>query len=292
MDDKILKKNIKFLMSMRGMTQKEMAEILHYEGAHSISQWLNERTIPDEVVEKIANYFEFSTLMLKYVDLEENIHFNNDSYYEEYFKILFPYEENEKALKNENFKKAFYIHMNYFDYNFPDTKEKAYEKALECYKLYKASYDDGIVEGLINMLSISSLYKMILKSFNFEVEIDKVNLDEDLDEMNENDKRKLFKQLSPYNNQDRRQEIKKFLITSSTEIYNILYKLKEKEKRVDIADFYIAVLHLNNLLFSGFEESENMQFGLMYFNILDKMKNKYFIKLQDFNKKHQQDIMS
>lgn len=290
MDDKILKKNIKYLMATRGLTQKDIAEILHYEGANSISQWLNDRNIPDEVVEKLANYFEISVLMLKFYDIEENTNFiNNDEIFDEYLKILFPYEVNKEALENEKFNKAFKIHMDYLKYQFPESKEKAYEKALECYRLYKGAYEEGIIEGLINMISISSLYKMILKTFNFDLDIDEIKIEDDIDSMNENEKRKLFKQLAPYNNDKSRKEIKNFLIASSEEIYDILFKLKNKENMISIADYYLAILYSNNFLYSEFQESDNMQFGWMYLDILYKMKNEYSIKAIDFFDKHQND---
>ena len=205
MNDKILKKNIVFLMKSRGMTQQDLASILNYEGAHSVNQWLKNRTIPFDVIEKIADYFELSSFLLKNIDLESIADFFvNDINLEVYCKLIFPYEVNDTAFKNANFKKAYDMHMDFFKFDLPDSKDDVYKKAFECYKLYKIAFDEGIIEGLVNMISISSLYKMLIKQFDFDVNIDKLNMDEYFELLKENEKRKILKEIFTYNDSTKR----------------------------------------------------------------------------------------
>ena len=289
MNDEILKKNIKYLLLSRGMTLDDLANKLHKSGANSISNWFK-RGFPEEELEDIANIFEVSVDMLKNIELDTDvvkIYNNDESLFFNQLKLLFPFQVSNKALKNNKFFKAYDIHKKFYEFEYI---EDAFDKAHECYNLYFEAYNSGILEGLLNMLSISCLYKFLSKHFSFEMdftenEISNIPEFESLSEfsdMNENIKRKLLRMFTIYNDSEKKNKIDRFISTTSNEILNLLFKIKIIPKYKDFVDYYLSIMYLNNLLDTGYTKSQNALFGQMYIDLLVSLNNPYAKKLNDF----------
>ena len=66
-------------------------------------------------------------------------------------------------------------------------------------------------------------------------------------------------------------------------MFELIEILKKEEKYKDLVDYYIAIMYANNLLETGYSKSENSLFGIMYLEILYKLKNKYALELNNNN---------
>lgn len=288
MNDEILKTNIKYLRNMSGMSQQELSKKLGYgKESNPVKDWERDRVIPESMIKKIADIFEIPINILASQSLATHMDNLTNFPSDDYLKKLFPCKISEESQENDYFKKAYVTHEKL--YNF-DLSEESYKSVLEAYKNYELAYNNGIKEALINMISISCLYKYLSKSIDFE------NIEEsDLDKLPETEnysefmkttsynKKQFFKKYVIINSEIKQKEIAKFISSTTNVMFELIEILKKEEKYKDLVDYYIAIMYANNLLETGYSKSENSLFGIMYLEILYKLKNKYALELNNNN---------
>jgi transcriptional regulator with XRE-family HTH domain len=284
-------KNIRFLFENKGLTQEESAKILgETYTKEQINQWLNTRGFPEDIIKKIANYFEISIETIKNADLEDFFVYSEREI-DEIHQKLFPYKEKTNTEKN-SFSKAFELHQKIL--NDEIEPKEFYDLCIRCYRLYYQSYKKGDAQALINMLSISCYYKYIAKNFDTEIEftneelaridieqLENIKDGRDLVNLNLNTKRKILKKFLTCNNAEKKEKIDKFIIERSNEIMILIKRIRNIPEYRDIYEYYIAIITLLNLIDNGYNKYENAHFGEMYLDLLFQVGNKYAVQLAE-----------
>lgn len=140
------------------------------------------------------------------------------------------------------------------------------------------------------MISISCLYKYLSKSIDFkaieESDLDKLPEMENYSEFIKNNsynKKQFFKKFAIINSETKQQKITEFISSTTNVMFELVTMLHKEEQYKDLADYYIAIMYANNLIETGYSKSENSLFGMMYLEILYKLKNAYAIELNKIN---------
>ena len=284
---KNLQKNIKNLRENNGLTQKELSIKLGYTDCDPVKDWERGKPIPDAKIKDIANLFQVSLNIILSEDIFESISNISMEQYEQYLKLLFPFEINEKLLKNKNFFDAFFIHNKFIKIDFD---ENAYAEAIECYNLYYKAYKEGIKEALINMLSISCYYKYFARYIDFDAKIEKKDIDKitffekigEFNDLNRKGKRDIMKKISIIHDLQKTRNINELIETTTDEILSLLIELKKTKTYRDVAEYYISIMYMNNLINSGYQKTENALFGQMYMELIYRLGNPYALNIYTF----------
>lgn len=287
-EDELLRKNLIYLRENRGFSQKELSKKLGYTTSDPVKDWELGKIIPKEKINDIANVFEISSLILQSINLEEEVGINNNNFESDrYFKKIFPFFENKELQKNNNFKKALEIHKKLINFEY---YEEYFEKSLEAYKQYHEAYKEGIDEGIINMLSVSCLYKYLAKCIDFKID-DKeetkiysyLKKDTSMNNLSKIKKLRTAKILTIYNKEEKKQKIDSFIKETTETMINMLKTIRKKSEFMDIYEYYTAVIFLYNLAETGYKKEENSLFGLMYYQFLNNLGNPYVKELNEEN---------
>ncbi len=277
--------NIKEYLIFNGLSQDELAQKL-YMNVNHLNEKINDkqRSFTEEELINIANVFGVSVDDLKNEEfnssnvaqigdaVSDTLVEKDDGDNDKMGLLIFPYEKSPKALKNESFQKAYELHIRIIN------EALFMDESIinECYKLYEKAHNEGIIEGLVDMLCISSIYKFVIKNID-------ANSNQNYDDVDKTDKKgvkKYFKQVRN-NDEQKQEEAEKYISNTTTDIFDILVKLKKYSQYEDLVEYYIAVLYAFNLIDSSYDKSTNVQFAKMYIEILKKFNNKYFEHYKD-----------
>lgn len=283
MEEELIRKNIRFLIESKGITQEKLGKEIDDYKANQVNMWLKDRQIPEDILKKIANYFEVSMEVLKKTDIEQTLKdtpFSTNTNP----KVVFPYIINKKAIEDDNFAKALELHERIFE---NDIIEDIYERSIECYDLYFKAYEQGIPESLVNMLSISCFYKFSSKIIDLDADLNEKEInnlkDFDLIEGNQKigkkEKRDLLQKILVFNNSIKKQENENIIQKTTSEIIALLIELKKYPQFREEYDYYIAIMFAYNLISTDYEKNENVRFGEMYFDLIITLQNKHAINL-------------
>lgn len=278
-----LEKNIKELLKYKGLSQGDLAKKLDVP-VHYVNRWLNERGIPKEYISQIANILEqpVSTLQnedFSNMNLDEII--NNKKIANNMLKICFPYIQSNKL--NKNFKDAYEIHRKISNYNTLDNIDDFKKKVFESVSLYDKAYSEGIIEALVNKISLLSMYKFLIKNHNFDYEVnsDEVKAIDNFSKINDREKTNILKKISINSDTNKLEDIKKMLLDTTDDVFNLLIKLEDYSEYKNLVDYYLAILFMYNLVNITYTESENALFGKIYMTILCYLENEYALKYID-----------
>ncbi len=291
MNDDYFAQNVKKIMEQRGITQDELAQELYMNVNHLNEKLNNKRSFSENDMTKIANILGMSISFLKSGNIDFNMKLekiiDNEQIGNGILPVYFPYVENDDALKNDFFLKAYKIHKKISEFDIPNNDDSFEKLAYECYQLYKKSYDEGIIEGLINMLSVSSMYKYIINTVNINSDIS----DDDFDKLSEfsnlssRKQKDIISKLTVYSDFDKQKKAKNYIAGTTDEVFELFKKLREHAAYKDLLDYYLAILSLFNLIDISFNESDNATFGSTYMLVLDCLGNEYAANYIMFNEK-------
>ena len=191
------------------------------------------------------------------------------------YELMFPIVATKEDLKNIKFQSAYEKHKKLFNGDLDDIKKEAFD----IYDLYKELSNTGNIHSIINMLSISSFLKFYLLIFTPE-NIKVFNQTQDLDNrISDIQIKNIIKNgLNDLNEESKyKKTVSNFICQCTDIIFDLIKKLKNNNYN-DIADYYLAISCIYNLIDNDNTKIENQTFGYEYIGILVKLENKYAIQ--------------
>lgn len=284
--------NILALRKAFSKTQLEMANDLDIKH-NTISQYENGVQVPErEILLRIAKYFKVTENELIYGDFSHLKKFNaslfnNKEINDKYFENMFPIICSEEALKNNNFKKAYNIQIQIHD-AIIEKKDFEESKIPLFLELYKQAYNDGIVEGIANILWWTMLEGLVINFntpyFNDMLEAYSTLSSEQLLEI-----LYLNKPDEEYNESNKKYENERleYIVDTEDEFFKNISILKNTQKYSDLADYYISFRYILGLCNNSLSFELNRAIGYEMASILERLGNKYIKKIKSlyFNKK-------
>lgn len=278
-EKEIFLNNIKYLMEESGMTYESLASLIN-TGCNdkNVESWVK-NGFPDDILPLIYEIFEKPEFVLKNFVLSE-YSFNFNEFGIKQLKVIFPFFSNKKIMENENFKKGFLLHMELFNFDFGDNTTIFFEKYNACRDFYCLAFEENIIYSLVNILSVSSFFKFIMKKFNIDCELSEKELEIfSVNNFSSIKKKKIRRKIYKINNHDEIIKFDKYIYEDSDNIISYINILRNRHTFLDIADYYLFLSCVLNLIISDIPKTEYSTFGLMYSLFLHDFDNKY---IKDF----------
>lgn len=276
--------NIRSLRMAYGETQEQLGEALFVE-KNTVSYYENGKREPNkETLAAIANHYMVSVGELLYSDLTEigKITVDPNAFWKN-IDIILPIISSEKALSNENFKKAFDAHKEFYD-QLHKVSMEGFDNIGICEEGYQAAVEDDEikVEAAANIIA---LWFLVLVSLKATPELYKIKpaslrqvaardeetrkLIEDADPSFEADAEELFDEI--YND-----EIK-------NEISEMLTVVKRSKDWSDLADYYLALQYVWNLADNDLGWGFNQRIGIEMMLAFSSVNNRYTTRFLKYN---------
>lgn len=271
-----LGKNIRSLRKAYGETQTELGEILSVE-KNTISNYERGKREPDKkTLALIAQHYAVTIEDLLYrenvKDKKISIDVNLNA---KKIPTLIPLISTEKALANVHFKRAYKIQQDYYRWCCNDSKITAdIEDSLTCASEYlSAAAEDGIrAEAFANYIALCFFFEMLylgLNSINDELAL--------FEQLKKGDK--AFRKATDSNNKRQLFEAGK-LLKEHSRIYELsmgmmLTHLKLSGKWANLADYYLALRYMFNMVDNGLGYAFNLRIGMEMMQSFASVGNKY-----------------
>lgn len=275
-DLKQLGANIKYLRKAHGETQEELGAILHIEKS-AISNYENGKREPNKVIlTAIASHFMITVEDLIYQDFSylKKLTVDNTLFFREIDKIL-PIIFSNKAIENECFRKAYNAHTVIYD----GLKKHSLDKIdlLDiCFDGYLEAVNDknARVESACNFISIVFLLILMVKDTPSLI----ANPPAILLQIAKNDRqvRKSIDNADPNFEKDSNELLELFYGEEFQETLDeYKYILKSSQKWSDLADYFLAIQYVLNLVQNDLTPEFNRRVGAEMLNNLISVKNYY-----------------
>lgn len=289
-----LGENIRNLRTTYGETQLDLANAI---GAHSpatISNFENGTRLPQrgesrDLLISIAKHYRITEDSLLHGSFSGQPISVLSSDVKESIEKLLPIICTDKALKNNNFKKAFDLHIELFNLILKNNVSES--RIEECIMLYQKASDEGVVEARANILWWISLLGINVnfttvkhlslldrnKSiFDPKTAIKNILPDSHKDSYTIEDEKMLLRQKKDFND-----EVAKDLLAN-------IRLLKLSKKYSDLGDYYLAASYMFCIAptSSSVTEETKIEMGAMLMSTLATMGNPYAKKIIDLPKLH------
>ncbi len=164
-----LGENIRGLRRMFGESQLDLATAIGV-GTSAISNYeIGERNPDQDVLIRIAKHYRITEDELRNSDFSNTNkivfpNLKNPSLQKNYLETIFPIVSSENALQNEDFKKAYDLHISLYN-GIAEQEIPTDEDFTACIKHYKVAIDQDIYEARINYLGLIILQGIVFSLF-------------------------------------------------------------------------------------------------------------------------------
>lgn len=283
-DLKKLGANIRSLRMAYGETQEQLGEAIFVE-KNTVSYYENGKREPNkETLIAIANHYVVSVGELLYSDLTKigKINVDQNAFWKN-IDISFPIISSEKALSNKNFKKAFDVHKEFYEQLYRGNMD-GIDKIDICEEGYQAAMEDNEIkaEAAANIIALLLLIMALLKNAPEVLKNKPAPLRqaaarnetirkeiENVDPSFEADAKELLDEID-------NDEIK-------NEISEMLTVIKRSKEWSDLADYYLALLYVWNLVDNDLGWGFNQRIGIEMMASFVTVKNLYAARYLKFN---------
>lgn len=276
--------NIRALRKAFGKSQLEMAMDLNINDS-TISQYENAIQPPErDILLKIAKYFKITENELVYGDFSNLGKFDvsvleNKELNKKYFESMLPIICSDEALENDNFKKAYKIHIEFYN-SILEEKDVNVDNVEIFLELYKKAYDEGVVEGIANILWWIMFEGHI-------VNMDTPYFNDMIDSYPSLNSKQIFEILHLNAQDDEYYEKNKiyererleYIAETEKDFMSNIKILKQTIKYSDLADYYIAFRYILGLYDNSLSFELNKTIGYEIANTFGQLGNKYVKKL-------------
>lgn len=268
--------NIRSLRLAYGETQEQLGFVIGDKGKNVISYYENGGRHPKEkTLELIAKHYLVSVAELKTCDFTniKKISVDINAYYRN-IRIIFPIVFSEKAMKNDLFKVAYKSHCAFFSELYKLSPSEVVSRSEICIDNYTEalSNDESLVEAAANLLG---LFYFLLGEMT-------------MNQMLINNKPAALMQIAS-NNRKVRKLIDDADILTESGSYNdeivddeinaflseLLYVVKHSEVLSDLADYYLALQYILNMVDNELEYEDNRRIGAEMMVTFLRVKNPY-----------------
>ena len=276
--------NIRALRKAYGETQEELGAILNVE-KNTVSYYENGKREPNkEMLSEIAKHFMVSVEELMFCDLTGigTITVDNTVFFKN-VDIILPIVVTEKALSNENFKKAYEQHKMFYN-ELHKASLDCMDNIDVCIDGYLEAYEDEKIkpEAAANFLSIWNLLCMMITTVPQTMKnrpaalIQVAARDPKAKEIIENPNPDLEK-----DSEEMSESLKDPEMTEM--IDDMMTTLKHSFEWSDIADYYIALRYTWNLIDNDLGPDFNRRVGAEMLNALVSVRNVYAARFLKFS---------
>lgn len=275
-DLKRLGTNIRYLRKAHGETQEELGFVLDV-GKNTISYYENGERKPDEEkLSAIAHHYMVSIDDLAHQDLSNigKLHFDNKVFFRKIDEIL-PLVSSDIALNNKSFQKAFIAHKAFYS-ELEIESMAGVEQIEDCFEGYFEAENDETAryESAANFISLTFLFHMIFKNIPSVI----TNPPASLLQIAKTDKsaKKVIYDPDP----DLEEDFEEALTLFNDEEFQdkmdeYKYLLKHSAQYSELADYYLALQYVWNLVENGLSADFNRRLGIEMLNTLISVKNIY-----------------
>jgi transcriptional regulator with XRE-family HTH domain len=264
---KKLGENIKALRKMHGETQDQLAAAIGVTGA-TISYY--------ERGEKFPSRDELYLISQKYhVSMNQLINGDfSDSFVQLDFYIndaenrriildnLLPVVCSEEASENQNFKEAYDLHLQIFEYICTDQRDSALFINDRCRRLYRKAFEEGIMEASANLIWWPMFESIVISWVNPKIRYSAKVLKKDTNVAD------LFKvNYESLQSDEEKSEYKaaceEVFNRNVPEIMENIEYLKNSSRYEfrDLAEYYTALVYMNGLISNRLSQDESWEMG-------------------------------
>lgn len=279
-----LGENIRALRNAYGETQEELGTVIHVEKTTISNYEKGIRRLDNEIVKAIAEHYMVSSEELMYSDLSEigMIAVDKDAFFRHCDNIV-PIIESEVALQNEHFKKANLYHKKLYN-GIKKKQLDEIEYVDEIITEYDLAADDVTIrdEASANLIGIYYLLILFVKFAPRVV----MNKPAALLQIAEKDRetKTILENIAPDFENDMEEAAEAL---SGSEMEDELDKLrttlKKSSKLSDLADYYLALQYVWNIVNNELNFEFNQRIGMEMMNAFISVGNVYaarFLKIQ------------
>ena len=275
-DSNRLGQNIRALRTAYGETQLQLGEAIHV-APNTVSSYETGRTNPDLTV--IANHYGVSVdelLQSDFTSIRE-ITVDKDAFWRN-IGIIFPIVSSDRAMQNESFKRSFEAHKTFYGQSYRCNLDMIYNIDVWYDGYMTAMKDDEIkVEAAANFIALRYLMMTLLKMSLTVVKNQPAALWQ-IDEK----AREAIQNPDPSFETDAKAILSEFNdAETEKEILEMLTTIKRSKEWSDLADYYLALRYIWNLVDNDLDWGFNQRIGveLMYaFKLVENTYADQFLK--------------
>lgn len=284
--------NIRGLREYYGETQEELAFSLHLAGKSTIQHYEKGRREPDrDTLAAIAAHYQISVEELLTCDFSSLKRAKVDELtFFKHIDIIFPIVSSEKALQSDDFREAFEAHRSFykqchaFSFNATADLENAFNEAVSiCPVGYMEAIerDENNIEACANYLSFLYLVMLMMKSLPTIMRTQPAAI---IKAAAKNERlKKSLDDLSPTFDSSAKAIMNDLEDETMREYHSdLLIAVKQSTEWSDLADYYLCLQFLWNLVDNDLEWGFNQRIGVEMLNAFASINNPYairFIKL-------------
>lgn len=283
-DLKKLGANIRSLRMAFGETQEQLGEAIFVE-KNTVSYYENGKREPNkETLIAIAKHYSISVGELLHSDLTEigTITVDQNAFWKN-IDIIFPIISSEKALSNENFKKAFDAHKEFYD-QLHKRNLDGIDKLDICEGGYQAAMeDDGIeVEAAANIIALWLLFMTFIKVVPESLKNQPASLRQVA--ARDEETRKVIEDIDPSFEADMKEILGEINTEElKNEISQMLTVVKKSRAWTDLAYYYLALQYLLNLVDNDLGQGYNQRIGGEMMHAFFSVNNQYAAHYLEYN---------
>lgn len=271
-----LGENIRGLRKAYGETQEQLGEVLHMEKNTVSSYETGTREPSKRTLRAIAKHYMISTEELLHGDWSSigKIQIDKDAFWR-YIDMVVPIVSSEKALRNPQFRKAYDAHQEFYNELRRVSMEKI-DNVDICFDGYTDALDDNEIEAeaAANLVGLEYLLIMGIQAGASVMKEQPAALKQVArrDEKTE----KLLKAPDPSLETDAKEILAEFHEEESEEMMSqLLTTIKKSQKWSDLADYYLALQYVWNLVDNGLDWGFNQRIGIEMLNAFVSVGNIY-----------------
>lgn len=282
-DDDRIARNIRALRKAMGETQEELGVALGVE-KNTISYYeTGERSVNKEILIKLSDHFMVSPDELLSYDFSKmkDISFDYDIVWKN-IDIFLPIVSTSMALINKHFKRAYNIHLRFFD-ELKQKRMNSIDRIDSCLEEYSKAYEEtSCMEAVVNIIGIYDVLLFIIKSFINAMNVkpapllklmrnepEKLRGIEDIDKDALDELQEVVKDID---NDEMRSQLRRYKCQLKTSEWS------------DILYYYIALEYLWSTVNNEYSFTVNSMIGDEMMTSLLEIENPYAIKFYDIIK--------
>ena len=281
-DLKRLGANIKSLRNAYGETQEELGAAIFVEKNTISSYETGTREPKKDTLSAIARHFMVSVEELLYSDLSDigKIEIDNSALWKN-INIVLPLVVSKAAMKNDHFAKAYSLHKDFYD-GMKQISLEGVDGIDVCFEEYMEAYEDETIEeAAANLIALWYLFLMMIKNTSTIMKEKPAALmqvaarDQKAKKIIENPNSTLEKDT---------QEVLKDLDDPEFEemMSQLKITLKKSARWSDLADYYLALQYVWNLVDNDLTADYNRRVGFEMLKTLISVENMYAARYLKF----------
>lgn len=272
-DSNRLGANIRSLRIAYGETQEQLGEAIYVE-KNTVSYYEAGKREPNkEILIAIAKHYMISVEGLLYSDLTftEKITVDKDAFWKN-INIYLPIVSSDRAMQNKSFKKAFEAHKAFYD----QLHLACLDEIDMCIDGYIMAMEDDDVEAeaAANFIALWYLLMMSVKTAPVVIKNQPVALRQVA--IRDEKTRKVIENADPSFETDAKAVLSEIDDNEMGKMVSeMLTTIKRSKEWSDLADYYLALQYLWNLVDNDLDWGFNQRIGVEMMNVFVSVKNIY-----------------